>query len=137
MSSRGGLQLPEDATTWAVRQTNLRLFCRLDLLRGSCMDPSRRADFFGGGGSAKEWTRTLDRVLQLDFDTVVPGHGVVTTKQEMRNFRDKTDALRSLVQSMLAEGKTRDEISAMLQKEFHWIPFLLNYGLDGLLGELR
>ena len=28
----------------------------------------------------------------------------------------------------------RDQISAMLQKEFHWFPFLLDYGLDGLLG---
>lgn len=30
---------------------------------------------YAGGGSAKEWTRTLDLALQLDFDTVVPGHG--------------------------------------------------------------
>ena len=30
---------------------------------------------YAGGGSAKEWTTTLDSVLQLDFDTVVPGHG--------------------------------------------------------------
>ena len=43
---------------------------------------------YAGGGSAKEWTTTLDSVLQLDFDTVVPGHGDVTTKQEMRKFRD-------------------------------------------------
>jgi len=40
---------------------------------------------YSGGGSAKEWTKTLEGALQLDFDTVVPGHGVVTTKREMRN----------------------------------------------------
>ena len=39
---------------------------------------------YPGGGSAKEWTSTLDGALQLDFDTVVPGHGMVTTRQEMR-----------------------------------------------------
>ena len=43
---------------------------------------------YSGGGSAKEWTKTLDGALQLDFDTVVPGHGVVTTKREMAKFRD-------------------------------------------------
>src|SRR6478735_9441877 len=32
---------------------------------------------YSGGGSAKEWAKTLDGALQLDFDTVVPGHGVV------------------------------------------------------------
>jgi len=30
---------------------------------------------YSGGGSAKEWTKTLDGALQLDFDTVVPGMG--------------------------------------------------------------
>src|SRR5262250_2630725 len=49
---------------------------------------------YGGGGSAKEWTTTLDSVLQLDFDTVVPGHGNVTTKREMAKFRDSTLTLR-------------------------------------------
>ena len=45
---------------------------------------------YAGGGSAKEWTGTLDQALQLDFDAVVPGHGDVPTKQEMREFRDST-----------------------------------------------
>ena len=30
---------------------------------------------YAGGGSAIEWTKTLDEVLKLDFDTVIPGHG--------------------------------------------------------------
>ena len=32
----------------------------------------------------------VDRALQLDFDSVVPGHGVVTSKQELRKFREST-----------------------------------------------
>lgn len=92
---------------------------------------------YSGGGSAKEWPRTLDRVMQLDFDTVIPGHGVATTKLELRNFRARTDLLRSRVGDMIVQKKSRDEISAMLQKEFHWSPFHMGYGLDGLLGELR
>ena len=46
------------------------------------------ADRYAAGGSAKEYTKTLDAVLQLDFDTVVPGHGTVGTKQELRTFRE-------------------------------------------------
>ena len=65
---------------------------------------------YAGGGSAKDWTRTLDGVLQLDFDSVVPGHGNVTTKQEVRKFRDSTLTLNKRVHDMLAQNKSRAEI---------------------------
>jgi glyoxylase-like metal-dependent hydrolase (beta-lactamase superfamily II) len=32
------------------------------------------------GGSVREWAATLDRVLALDFDRVIPGHGAVTDR---------------------------------------------------------
>ncbi|MDP8991047.1 MAG: MBL fold metallo-hydrolase [Acidobacteriota bacterium] len=33
---------------------------------------------YNAGGSVIEWTKTLDGAMQLDFDTVIPGHGPVT-----------------------------------------------------------
>ena len=92
---------------------------------------------YAGGGSGKEWTKTLDSALQLDFDAVVPGHGLVTTKQEMAKFRDSTLKLRSRVHEMLIQKKTRDDVSKMLQAEFHWAQLHLDRGLDGLMGEMR
>jgi cyclase len=92
---------------------------------------------YSGGGSGKEWTRTLDSALQLDFDTVVPGHGVVTTKQEMAKFRDSTLTLRNRVHEMLAQKKSRDEVAKMLQSEFHWQQLHLDRGLDGAMGEMK
>ncbi len=92
---------------------------------------------YAGGGSAKEWTRTLDSVLQLDFDTVVPGHGGVTTKQELRKFRDSTVALRTRIHDMLVQKRPRADIAKMLQTEFHWADLHLNVSLDGALAELR
>jgi cyclase len=35
---------------------------------------------YPGGGSVVEWVKTLDAAMKLDFDTVIPGHGAVTTK---------------------------------------------------------
>ena len=90
---------------------------------------------YAGGGSAKEWTSTLDAALKLDFDTVVPGHGVVATRADLRAFRDGTVRLSTRVGEMVAQKKSRDEIAAMLRTEFGWIPFLLDRGLDGLIGE--
>ena len=92
---------------------------------------------YAGGGSGKEWTKTLDSALQLDFDAVVPGHGLVTTKQEMAKFRDSTFKLRNRVHEMLVQKKTRDDVSKMLQTEFHWAQLHLDRGLDGLMGEMR
>lgn len=92
---------------------------------------------YAGGGSAKEWTKTLDSVLQLDFDTVVPGHGAVTTKQELRKFRDSTVTLRTRIHDMLVQKRPRADIAKMLQTEFHWADLHLNVSLDGALAELR
>ena len=39
------------------------------------------------GGSVREWIHTLDRVLQLDFDRVIPGHGPVTDRQGVVDFQ--------------------------------------------------
>jgi glyoxylase-like metal-dependent hydrolase (beta-lactamase superfamily II) len=41
---------------------------------------------YAQGGSFLDWTKTLDGVLALDFDTVIPGHGPVSTKTTSRSF---------------------------------------------------
>ncbi|HKE85064.1 MAG TPA: MBL fold metallo-hydrolase [Vicinamibacterales bacterium] len=92
---------------------------------------------YAGGGSAKDWTKTLDGALQLDFDSVVPGHGTVTTKQEMRKFRDSTLTLRNRVHDMLAQNKSRAEIEKMLRSDFHFADLHVMVSLDGMLAELR
>ena len=92
---------------------------------------------YAGGGSVREWTRTLDDVLMLGFETVVPGHGVVTDRAAMEEFRGIVAALRDRTREMLAAENSRDEIEAMLREEFHWQDLHLNMGLDGLLVEVR
>ena len=92
---------------------------------------------YAGGGSAKEWTPTIDSVLALDFDAVVPGHGDVTTKAEMRKFRDSTVRLRTRVHDMLTQKKSKDDIAKMLQSEFHFAELHMMFSLDGLMSELR
>src|SRR5215472_7652452 len=44
---------------------------------------------YPGGGSVVEWTKTLDAAMKtLDFDTVIPGHGPVTTKAGLLTYRN-------------------------------------------------
>jgi glyoxylase-like metal-dependent hydrolase (beta-lactamase superfamily II) len=92
---------------------------------------------YAGGGSARDWTGTLDGALKLEFDQVVPGHGLVTTKQEMRKFRDSTLTLRTRVHDMIAGKKTKAEIEKMLRTDFHFADLHVQRSLDGMLLELQ
>ena len=93
---------------------------------------------YAGGGSAKEWTKTLDGVLSLDFDTVVPGHGARTTsREELRKFRDSTLTHRNRVSERIRTKASREEIRAMLMKDFHWADLHLGRAFDGMMVELQ
>ena len=92
---------------------------------------------YAGGGSAKAWPDTLDSALQLDFDTVVPGHGAVTTKAEMKKFRDSAFGLRNRVHQMLVQKQSKDDITAVLKSEFNGAQLVFPGLLDGLLVELQ
>jgi glyoxylase-like metal-dependent hydrolase (beta-lactamase superfamily II) len=92
---------------------------------------------YAGGGSARDWTGTLDGALKLEFDQVVPGHGLITTKQEMRKFRDSTLTLRTKVHDMIAGKKTKAEIEKMLRTDFKFADLHIQRSLDGLMLELQ
>ena len=92
---------------------------------------------YPGGGSAREWPQTIQGVLTLDFDQVVPGHGTVGTKADMRKFYDTSNRLKNRVHEMIVGKRSKDEISKMLRDEFHYADFHLGMSLDGLLVELR
>jgi cyclase len=92
---------------------------------------------YAGGGSARDWTGTLDGALRLEFDQVVPGHGLVTTKQEMRKFRDSTMTLRTKVHDMVVGKKTKAEIEKMLRADFKFADLHIERSLDGLMLELQ
>jgi glyoxylase-like metal-dependent hydrolase (beta-lactamase superfamily II) len=92
---------------------------------------------YSGGGSAKEWTSTLDSALQLDFNNVVPGHGNVTSKAEMRKFRDSTLRLKTRVHELVLEKKTRADIEKVMRSEFHWADLHVARSLDGAIAEMQ
>ena len=92
---------------------------------------------YAGGGSARDWPVTLDGVLKLDFDQVVPGHGVVVAKQELRKFRDSTMSLKNRVRDMIAKKSTKAEIEKMLRTDFKFADLHIQRSLDGMMVELQ
>ena len=92
---------------------------------------------YAGGGSARDWPVTLDGALKLDFDQVVPGHGVVVAKQELRKFRDSTMSLKNRVRDMIAKKSTKAEIEKMLRTDFKFADLHIQRSLDGMMIELQ
>ncbi len=61
------------------------------------------------GGSIQAWIATLDRVLALDFDRVIPGHGVVTDRAGVEKFQHFLRELWSVGQEAAREGRSLEE----------------------------
>ena len=78
---------------------------------------------YNNGGSGLAWTETLDRVLELDFDTVIPGHGPILTKSEVRIFRQRMQTLQDRMKAAIAMGVSRQDIPDRLQTEDLEWPF--------------
>ncbi|MCH7858000.1 MAG: MBL fold metallo-hydrolase [Gemmatimonadetes bacterium] len=85
------------------------LFVYGQRLNGSTLSPFWD---FGNGGSVLEWPATLTRLLALDFDTVIPGHGSIMTKADVRTFRGKLETVIDRVRAEIAAGTTRDDIAS-------------------------
>src|ERR1039458_818617 len=94
---------------------------------------------YNGGGSVVEWTKTLDAAMKLDFDTVIPGHGAVTTKAALVNYRNNVEKLRTRASGLIREGKSQEEVGKVMTAEFNWAPnsLQMQWSLPGMMTELK
>jgi glyoxylase-like metal-dependent hydrolase (beta-lactamase superfamily II) len=75
---------------------------------------------FAQGGSAVEWTSTLDRMMMLDFDTVIPGHGPLSNREGVAKWRTDLVSMRGNIRDLVRQGKSKDEISDVLTGTYKW-----------------
>jgi len=92
---------------------------------------------YNGGGSAKEWPATIDNVLKLDFDTVVPGHGDVSKKADLVKYRESAQRMWEVATQMSKAGKSKADFEKVMRMEFGWQDFHVMMALDGLMKEAR
>jgi cyclase len=65
------------------------------------------------GGSVQEWPATIDRVLaELDFATVIPGHGPVTDIKGVRQFQTFIQQLGEVGKQAAEDGLTEEQLLA-------------------------
>jgi cyclase len=75
---------------------------------------------YAQGGSFLEWTETLDRALELDFDTVIPGHGPVASRQDLVRFRADLETMRDRIAGLIRGGATRQEVVDAFEDDYGW-----------------
>ncbi len=92
---------------------------------------------YPGGGSTREWPRSIEGALALDFDTAIPGHGKPTTKAELAKYRDNLTALGRRVIEMQSKKATRADVEKELRSRYGFQDFHIQLALDGMLAELR
>jgi glyoxylase-like metal-dependent hydrolase (beta-lactamase superfamily II) len=75
---------------------------------------------YAQGGSFLEWTATLDRVLTLDFDTVIPGHGPVATRADLVKFRANVAAMLARIQGLVKSGASKQQVLTVFEMDYGW-----------------
>jgi glyoxylase-like metal-dependent hydrolase (beta-lactamase superfamily II) len=75
---------------------------------------------YAQGGSFLDWTKTLDGALELDFETAIPGHGPLSTKEDVRKFRTDLETMRSRLISLIKSGSTKAQIVDLLEADYGW-----------------
>jgi len=70
---------------------------------------------YGGGGSALEFIQTIDNLLKIDFDTMIPGHGRVMTKDDVRAYRARFQTMNDRMRALIQQGVTKDDLKTLDQ----------------------
>lgn len=92
---------------------------------------------YAGGGSAKAWPKAIDQALELQFDTVIPGHGTVSRRADLVAYRERAQRFSDTLAQLVQQKKSRAEIEAVVRSQFDWEDFHINAALDGLIKEFE
>jgi glyoxylase-like metal-dependent hydrolase (beta-lactamase superfamily II) len=69
------------------------------------------------GGSVHQWPATLEKVLALPFDTVIPGHGEPASRRALERYRDFTTALWTQTAAIRDRGGSVDDAVKLVDIE--------------------
>jgi glyoxylase-like metal-dependent hydrolase (beta-lactamase superfamily II) len=75
---------------------------------------------YAQGGSFLDWTKTMDGMLTLSFDTVIPGHGPVSTRADVVEFRAGVEAMRNRLAGLIKQGASKDAVVNTLEADYGW-----------------
>jgi len=69
-----------------------------------------------GDGDIAEWTRVLDRILAMDVEAIVPGHGPVSGKKDVTDMKEYLAAFDAKAKELCAKSSDAASIKSELLK---------------------
>jgi cyclase len=85
---------------------------------------------YDGGGSFLEWLQALDSLLELDFDTVIPGNGNPLFKTDVQTYRNKIETYVNRAKEAVRRGVPKDQLLSQIKTDdLGWTPRVPNVGL--------
>jgi cyclase len=94
---------------------------------------------YAAGGSLVEYARTLDGPMNLEFETVIQGHGPLVKRAGYIQYRDGVEKFRAQLTGLVRAGKSKDDVAKFLIAEYGWVPngLPMQRSLDGFMSELK
>ena len=70
---------------------------------------------YANGGSSRGWVGAMNGALALDWDTAIPGHGMLMSRRDVVNFRNQMEMVRERMAMLIREGLDREDASEAIQ----------------------
>jgi glyoxylase-like metal-dependent hydrolase (beta-lactamase superfamily II) len=68
---------------------------------------------YPAGGSAIQFVKTIDKLLELDFDTAIPGHGHVMNKDDVRAYRARFQVMNDRMRALAKKHFPREQLLSL------------------------
>lgn len=69
---------------------------------------------YAQGGSMIEWPKTLEAILKLDFDTVIPNRGNPATRADLEAAHKRVATIASTAIDLVKRGTPKDQLIAQI-----------------------
>lgn len=95
-----------------------------------------------GQGNFREWIRALEATVKLDFDTIVPGHGIVGDRDEVKRMLTFFRQLWNRAKKAQQAGMSRAETVKQIHDHINFYPLnpgeekIQIYEFDNAVGRL-
>ena len=71
---------------------------------------------FLADGDFSGWSATIDKLLTMDIDRIVPGHGPLSTKKDLREMKAYLIQFDTLARELVVKGESSEAVTAAMTK---------------------
>jgi cyclase len=110
--------------------------CAGDLVTGPWEDIPLIVNY-ADGGNWTDWSASINRLLRMDWDVLIPGHGPAINKQQLTGMHNKMVQVMDRVRVLARAHKSPEEVTQTLIKEFNWGTGPAAGMIPGIMAELQ